>query len=477
MTQPPQWQPPSTPPQWQPGSPPQPTKPWAGLWIALRIVGTAIGALFLLLAVSFLITDPLFIPAALMVAIAWPLLYFSLVAPILKRRARATAAAGTPPNKRAGTVLRNLAIGVAAPFAFLVLAGVLDVAVHYDELEAYGAETGTSEQATPASPLPAESTSSAASTPPAESTAAPAPLTFSESMVRAHGVSKEHKGGQSNVRYVAGTDDAEQVKALQKQCVQHYLEKSKAAYCYGYANAADYALTTIEWDAEFDESSYGGGRPCWIVYGGQPLNGPPGTETGKDADEYTRIGCPGAVRFPGQPGPAPAPAAAPTGPPAPAIPAHNPCALLDPAALTAGGFEERTAAAPGAPDEFARGDTRATYACGNADSGVVIEIALLTTPEAARAQADDATSSEQTFLINTGTRIPFDATRGGAKIINTELGISRISWSNGPYAVQLDVMTDPVIAGLTPKHPLERIDAMVEATVQHADQLLTGGTW
>ncbi|MFI6432846.1 hypothetical protein [Rhodococcus oryzae] len=453
------------PPQWQPGPPPPTTtKPAAGLWIALRIVGTAIGALFLLLAVSFLITDPLFLSGALMVAIAWPLLYFSLVVPILKRRNRATAAAATPPGNRAGTVLRNLAIGVAAPFALLVLAGALDVAVHYDELEVYGAETGTSVQATPASPPP-----------PTESTAAPAPLTFSESMVRAHGVSKEHKGGQSNVRYVAGTDDAEQVKTLQKQCVQHYLEKTKAAYCYGYANDADYALTTIEWDAEFDESAYGGGRPCWIVYGGQPLNGPPGTETGKEAYEYTRIGCPGAVRFPGQP--VPAPAAAPTGPPAPAVPAHNPCALLEPSTLTAGGFEERTAAAPGAPDEFARGDTRATYVCGNADSGVVIEIALLTSPEAARAQADDATSAEQTFLINTGTRVPFDATRGGAKIVNTKLGISRISWSNGPYAVQLDVMTDPVIAGLTPKHPLERIDTMVDATVQHADQLLTSGTW
>lgn len=469
MTQPPQWQPPSTPPQWQPGTPPRPTPPMTGLWITLRIVGTAIGALFLLLAVSFLLTEVLFLPAALMVAIAWPLLYFSLAVPILKRHNGAAAATGSQAGNRPGATFLNLVIGVAAPFAFLVLVGLVDVTVHYDELEAYESESVTSVQATPVLPPPHAA---------ADNNGAPGSPTFSESMVRAHGTSKDHKGGQSNVRFVAGTDDAEKVKALQKQCVQHYLEQTEAAYCYGYANDADYALTTIEWDAKFDESAYGGGRPCWIVYGGQPLSGPPATETSKEPSEYTRTGCPGTVRFPGQLAPAPAAIpAAPDGPPAPAVPAHNPCALLEPAALVAGGFEERTAAAGGAPDEFARGDTRATYACGNADSGVVIEIDLFTTPEAARAQAEDATNTQQTFLLATGTRIPFDATRGGAKIINTELGISRISWANGPYSVQLDVMSDPVITGLTPKHPFERIDAMLDATVEHADQLLSSGNW
>jgi hypothetical protein len=53
-----------------------------------------------------------------------------------------------------------------------------------------------------------------------------------------------------------------------------------------------------------------------------------------------------------------------------------------------------------------------------------------------------ATSAGQTFLINGGTRVPFGASRGGAKIINTDLGVSRTSWSHGPYADMLEIMSD-----------------------------------
>ena len=322
-------------------------------------------------------------------------------------------------------------------------------------------------------PRPTEATTPSQATTPAEvttPTAEPAPLTFSESMVRAHGMTKDDEGRQSNVRFVAGIEDPHQVEELQRQCVQHYLHTTKAAYCYGYATEADYALTTVEWTPEFDESIYGGGRPCWIAHGGQPLAGPPGTETTKSAHEYTTLGCPGGVRYPDEVPSAPAP-------PAATVPAHDPCALLDSDALTAGGFSDRTGQAPGSPATSAHGDILATYSCGNSDGSVVVEVDLHNSPQAAREDADFATSADQTFLIDGGTRVPFDANRGGAKIINTELGVSRTSWSNGPYALMLEVMSDPVVPGLTPNHPHERLDTMITATVDHADGRLTSSSW
>lgn len=465
MTQPPQWhQPP--PPGHYPWPPQPQRKPLTALWIMLRVIGTVFGVFFLIMAISVLRTETIWLPAAMLFATAWTLLYFSAVVPLLERRN--TAAAPPQPGGRVRSVLLKVAIGVAVPFMFFIAVGVADVTVHYDELEASGADTTTSMQATPSAAPTPEPTAA-----PEPATAQPGPLTFSESMVRAHGVSKDGQGGQSNVRFVAGTDDPERIEDLQRQCVQHYLETTKSAYCYGYANDADYALTTVEWTPESDESIYGNGRPCWITYGGQPIAGPPGTETTKSALEYRTRGCPGAVRFPDD---TPAPAPTPDTPPV-AVPAHNACALLDSDVLTAGGFSDRTEQAPGAPESTAHGDILATYACGNADSSVIVEIDLHTSPESAREAADFNTSDDQRFLIDSGTRVPFDTTRGGAKIINTELGISRTSWSRGPYAVLLEVMSDPVVPGLAATHPYDRIDTMITTTVDHADTRLAGGSW
>lgn len=361
----------------------------------------------------------------------------------------------TPEQRRTN---RRWWTSLAIVAVLLVLGGVINA------LSTPSSDT----QRTAASGTPQPAATTAAAAP----TTVPAANVFSESMVQAHGVTKDDKGGQSNVRFVAGTDDPARIQDLQRQCVQHYLQDTKAAYCYGYANDADYALTTVEWTPEFDESIYGGGRPCWIAYGGQPVAGPPGTETTKSVLEYRTLGCPGGVRFPDDPVPA---AAAP--PAAAAVPAHDACALLDPDALVAGGFSDRTEKAPGAPESTAHGDILATYACGNADSSIIIEIDLHNSPQSARESADDNTSADQTFLIDGGTRVPFDANRGGAKIINTEFGISRVSWSNGPYAVMLEVMSDPVVPGLTATHPYERIDAMITTTVDHADTRLASGGW
>lgn len=468
MTPPPQWN--QTPAPGQYPVPPQPPrKPLTALWIVLRVIGAVFGALFLVVAISVLRTETIWLPATSAFAIAWTLLYFSAVAPLLERRKTTTA-----PLQSGGQIrsaLLKAAIGVAAPFMFVIAVGVVDIAVHPDEYEAIGTETATpsSIQEVPsATPTPGPTAA------PEPAAPQPGPLIFSESMVRAHGVTKDNQGDQSNVRFVAGTDDPNRIDDLQRQCVQHYLETTKGAYCYGYATDADYALTTIEWTPEFDESIHGNGRPCWITYGSQPIAGPPSTETAKSALEYRTQGCPGGVRFPDDTPPVPALTtdATPV-----AVPVHNACALLDAEVLTAGGFSGRTEQAPGAPESTVHGDVLASYACGDSDSSVIIEIDLHTSPESAREAADYNTSDDQRFLIDTGIRVPFDATRGGAKIINTELGVSRVSWSHGPYAVLLEVMSDPVVPGLPATHPHDNIDTMINTIVERADARLTGSSW
>ncbi|WP_348542352.1 PASTA domain-containing protein [Dietzia kunjamensis] len=110
-----------------------------------------------------------------------------------------------------------------------------------------------------------------------------APVEFSEEMVRASGVTKQHKGGQSNVRFVAGTSDPDELRQLTDQCVDFYLNKTRAAYCYGYETQADFGQKDPSWTAESDRDIWGGARPCWSSYGGQPLNGP-------DSRQITTVG-------------------------------------------------------------------------------------------------------------------------------------------------------------------------------------------
>jgi len=159
------------------------------------------------------------------------------------------------------------------------------------------------------------------------------------------------------------------------------------------------------------------------------------------------------------------------------VPGHNACALLDVDVLTASGFSDRTAQSPGAPESTTHGDVLATYACGNSDSSVIVGIDLHNSPESARQAADYNTSDDQRFLIDSGTRVPFDTTRGGATIINTEPGVSRMNWSNGPYTVLLEVMSDPGVPGLPATHPHEIIDTIVTTIVERADARLTSSSW
>lgn len=184
----------------------------------------------------------------------------------------------------------------------------------------------------------------------------------------------------------------------------------------------------------------------------------------------------------------PAPAQAPTPTEAPpaettvaettvaqALPAHNACALLDPSLLSAAGFSAALQTADINPADLAYEDVLGLYGCGNGQGEIVFDVSLHTSPDAARTAADDSTTP--THPIEGDTRIPFGPERGGAKIINTQIGSSMISWSNGPYSVLFQVQSDPIIRGVSSKHPYGRIDTMIDAVVDHADTILANGNW
>lgn len=127
---------------------------------------------------------------------------------------------------------------------------------------------------------------------------AAAGVQFLPSMVRAKGVTKEAKGGQTNVRFVAESQDATKVEALTHECVRYFVRETRAAYCYGYGTQADYDKKEPNWTPEFDETVFGGSRPCWVVQAGQSLDGDrPETVAGPNPASYQIAQCPGDVKF------------------------------------------------------------------------------------------------------------------------------------------------------------------------------------
>ncbi|WP_331758634.1 PASTA domain-containing protein (plasmid) [Nocardia sp. NBC_01377] len=165
---------------------------------------------------------------------------------------------------------------------------------------------------------------------------------------------------------------------------------------------------------------------------------------------------------------------APTTPPIPETvqpPPHNACLMIDPGALRAARMSpklEQPLSSPATPT------SDAVYACGNDLGEVVIEITVHTNPQDARADAEYGTRPE----ILTGPYTPFaHAARtpldSGAKVIATDTGVSRITWAHGPYSVVLEINSDPVIAGLTPRHPHATIDQLVDRIIDQTEREFT----
>ncbi|MGW5388130.1 PASTA domain-containing protein [Nocardia sp. NPDC003963] len=156
-------------------------------------------------------------------------------------------------------------------------------------------------------------------------------------------------------------------------------------------------------------------------------------------------------------------------------PPHNACLLIDPDALTAAHMSDELEQPL---TDHATPNSNATYACGNDLSEVAIEITLHPNEQDAAASAEYATRPEILTDPYTpfthATRIPL---RTGAKVIATNTGVSRISWSHGLYSILLEINSDPVVPGLTPRHPDPTIDRLAEAIIDRTDQALTHNTW
>lgn len=126
----------------------------------------------------------------------------------------------------------------------------------------------------------------------------PPEVHFAPSMVRAHGVSKKNKGGQSDVRFVAGSTDPAVIKRLALECVEHFTQETKAAFCYAYGTQVDYDTKTPDWTPAFDKSGFGGSRPCWVAQAGQALNwDEPEIPVEADRWQYEAGKCKGGVKF------------------------------------------------------------------------------------------------------------------------------------------------------------------------------------
>lgn len=163
---------------------------------------------------------------------------------------------------------------------------------------AAASSTTTESLTTAPSPTPTTRATTVTPQPTTTMQPTPAPPVFSNEMVRARGVSKENKGGQSNIRFVAESTDARELEQLAVACVAEFVKQTKAAFCYAYGTQADYDVTEPDWTPEFDESEYGGSRPCWVAYAGQALADTSASViVAPDTVSYQVSGCPGGVQF------------------------------------------------------------------------------------------------------------------------------------------------------------------------------------
>ncbi|MFE1596854.1 PASTA domain-containing protein [Nocardia sp. NPDC058705] len=157
---------------------------------------------------------------------------------------------------------------------------------------------------------------------------------------------------------------------------------------------------------------------------------------------------------------------------------HNACLLIDPGALGSARMSP-TLQAP--LHSAATSDSEAIFACANDLGEVTLEVTAHASDSAARTAADYATRSE--ILTSPFTpfpnalRVPFDPDTAGAKVIATQTGVSRISWSLGSYSLLLEINSDPVVQGLTPRHPVATLDRLIDDIVDRSRVVIANGSW
>ncbi|WP_280202688.1 MULTISPECIES: PASTA domain-containing protein [Nocardia] len=160
-------------------------------------------------------------------------------------------------------------------------------------------------------------------------------------------------------------------------------------------------------------------------------------------------------------------------------PTRDACRMIDPDALAAAKMSARLQ--PPRQSTPSGADDTPNYGCANDLDEVTLEVHLYPTHEAARTNAEYATRPE----IITGpyspyakaTRIPFDSSFAGAKVISTDTGVSRVSWSVGPYLLLLEINSDPVSPNRTPRHPFDVLNTLIDTIFQQANAVLAEGDW
>ncbi|MEU6559094.1 PASTA domain-containing protein [Nocardia nova] len=169
----------------------------------------------------------------------------------------------------------------------------------------------------------------------------------------------------------------------------------------------------------------------------------------------------------------PAPSTTPVAPVAPEP--HNACLMLDRGVLEAALMSTTLDKPITYIDEGAT-----TYGCENDLSEVMLEIHRRSDAATARRAADFATrdaDSDYRHVFPNAVRLPYGDTVGGAKIIATETGISRISWSHGAYWILLEINSDPVIPHVAPRHPFDTLNRLADQIHDNVEQHLTNGNW
>ena len=104
--------------------------------------------------------------------------------------------------------------------------------------------------------------------------------------MRENETTKENKGGQSNPFIVAEGVPYEQLEQVALECVEHFLNETKAAFCQVWP-------TQVDFDARHSISA--DLLSCWLYYVGVPLNGGDPMIQGPTAVDYHVEGCPGGA--------------------------------------------------------------------------------------------------------------------------------------------------------------------------------------
>lgn len=441
------------------------------IWSAPRIAALAFAILFTLSAIANAFDRGMLGVVPFLIAVAIPLAWAGLVTPIRRRRAQKNALPAPKTSGRMKAAITAVSVGL------VIVAVITDPEVEKEPDTA--SVLASSDDEDSADPNTSTTTSIATSSAPLTATELPT-VAFDKSMVRALGVSKENKGGQSDVRFVAGSDDLATLNKLTEQCVDHYLKETKAAYCYAYGSDKDYELKTFDWTPEFDTSVYGGSRPCWTHYAGQPLSGRDSRSSQVTSGvSYLAADCPGTVAFPDPDGSLATERSRRTEAKAvnSALKPRDPCKLVDVDALAALDFKTVLGNTTDDPTAYLPEGAVASYSCTNSELELGLTVTEYRNAQLARNATAEITGTPNSFLLGSGGFVTDIAGGAGSAVINEELGISEAYWANGQYGFAVTLNSIPPVKGLSTGQPASALVKTLTTIAATANERIATENW